>query len=168
MYESYDANLAKLQDEFASIMLKFNERSSAIKKALLSDVTQLCMFFGRRRTNDFVLPLVITFLNSKDWDLRLEFFKKIVGISLFVGPISFREFILPTMILAINDTEEFVVDAILKTMISLCNLGLFQKQALIKLTRVITPLLHHPNNWIKYSNYCSIGSGVFCFFKILF
>ena len=151
-YGGYDTELSLLRDEFADMMLKLHSGSAAVKRALLSDIAQLCIFFGRRRTNDFVLPLVITFLNSREWELRNDFFKKIVGVAVFVGPISLREFILPIMIQAINDMEEFVVDSILNALISLCEIGLFNKRTLIYLSSVITPLLHHPNSWIKFAS----------------
>ncbi|KAF9349512.1 Serine/threonine-protein kinase [Mortierella sp. AD094] len=47
-------------------------------------------------------------------------------------------------------SEEFVVEKVLKSLASLCDLGLFQKMAIWDLVSVVAPLLCHPNLWIRY------------------
>lgn len=48
------------------------------------------------------------------------------------------------------DSEEFVVEKVLKSLASLCDLGLFQKMVIWDLVSVVAPLLCHPNLWIRY------------------
>jgi len=43
-----------------------------------------------------------------------------------------------------------VVEKVLKSLASLCDLGLFQKLAIWDLVSVVAPLLCHPNLWIRY------------------
>lgn len=63
----------------------------------------MCTFFGRQKTNDFLLPLIITFLNDRhDWELRCAFFQNIVGVSAFVGMDSLQLFILPCILQALT------------------------------------------------------------------
>lgn len=78
--ESYDAELSEIQEAFYEIVVEMltKDQSTAVRRTLLSDITRLCIFFGRQRTNDFLLPLIITFLNDRhDWELRCAFFQSI-------------------------------------------------------------------------------------------
>src|SRR5689334_10026090 len=80
--ESYDAELAEIQEAFYEIVVEMltKDQSTAVRRTLLSDITRLCIFFGRQRTNDFLLPLIITFLNDRhDWELRCAFFQSILN-----------------------------------------------------------------------------------------
>ena len=42
------------------------------------------------------------------------------------------------------------MEKVLKSLASLCDLGLFQKMAIWDLVSVVAPLLCHPNLWIRY------------------
>jgi phosphoinositide-3-kinase regulatory subunit 4 len=57
--------------EQASILLIDSE--SSVKRALLANITCLCVFFGRQKANDILLSHMITYLNDKDWMLRRYF-----------------------------------------------------------------------------------------------
>jgi phosphoinositide-3-kinase regulatory subunit 4 len=147
---TYDTDLAFLQEQVSGIVLTLSmDDCSVVKRALLTNIVQLCMFFGRRKTNDFVLPMIITFLNSRDWRLRHAFFEQIVGISMFVGPSSLKEFILPCIMQALYDAEEFVIEQGVTGLVALTELGLFNKSSLLQIASKVAPLLHHPNTWIR-------------------
>ena len=47
-------------------------------------MTPLCVFFGPRITEDFTLPLLSTFLNVNDWQLKTAYLRQIVGVSAYV------------------------------------------------------------------------------------
>jgi phosphoinositide-3-kinase regulatory subunit 4 len=147
---TYDSDLAFLQEEISSIVYTLSmDECALVKRALLLNIVQLCMFYGRRKTNDFVLPIVITFLNCRDWRLRHAFFEQIVGISMFVGPSSLKEFILPCIMNTLYDTEEFVIEQALTGLVALAELGMFTKPTLLQIAPKVAPLLHHPNTWIR-------------------
>lgn len=57
--------------------------SSLIKRSLLSTIIKLCVFFGRKETENFLLPLLFTFLNDTDWQLRAALFDHIAGVLAF-------------------------------------------------------------------------------------
>ncbi|KAF0971539.1 hypothetical protein FDP41_010145 [Naegleria fowleri] len=117
---TYDSELNSLQDEIGSRVLELSmDQCTVVKRSLLKNITPLCIFYGRRKTNDFVLPMVITFLNSRQWRLRHAFFEQIVGISIFVGPTSLKEFILPCIMQALYDVQEFVIDQALNGLVAL-------------------------------------------------
>lgn len=70
---------------------------SDVKRAALTSVTQLCLVFGRYKTNEVLLSRMITYLNDKDWRLRSAFLENIVSVAAFVGTNSLEEFVLPLM-----------------------------------------------------------------------
>lgn len=115
--ESYESELSEIQDAFYDMVVEMltKDTSTHVKVTLLSvnvrnaishltqDITRLCMFFGRQKTNDFLLPLIITFLNDRhDWELRCAFLNNIVGVSSFVGMDSLEHFILPCLLQALT------------------------------------------------------------------
>lgn len=100
---AYDSSLQDLQaviQEQATILLIDSE--SSVKRALLTNITCLCVFFGRQKANDVLLSHMITYLNDKDWMLRSAFFESIKGVGTFVGARSLEEYILPLMIQALT------------------------------------------------------------------
>ncbi|KAF9204955.1 Serine/threonine-protein kinase [Haplosporangium sp. Z 27] len=164
-YEAtYDSALHDLQVVIeGQIRILLVDSDSSVKRALLSDMTSLCIFLGKQRVDDVLLSHMITYLNGRDWMLRSAFFESIVGVGTFVGGRSLEEYILPLMVQALTgkchtdrkylgclDSEEFVVEKVLKSLASLCDLGLFQKMAIWDLVSVVAPLLCHPNLWIRY------------------
>ena len=64
-----------------------------ISKSLKARLTPLCC----RETNDFLLPVVITFLNSPDWQLRAAFFEHVGCLGPVAGPISIQAFLFPCL-----------------------------------------------------------------------
>lgn len=147
---SYDVSMQDLQisvQEHLSVLLV--DPSSAVKRAVLNDISSLCIFLGRQKTNDILLSHMITYLNDRDWLLRHAFFDSVVDVAACAGGRSLEEYMLPLMIQAISDVEEAVVGKVLATLTSLCELGLFQKMRIWELMSVTLGFLYHPNAWIK-------------------
>lgn len=147
---SYDASMAELQNgiqEQLSALLM--DPSSMVKRAVLHDISSLCIFLGRQKTNDVLLSHMITYLNDRDWLLRHAFFESIVDVAACAGGRSLEEYILPLMIQALSDVEETVVAKVLGTLTSLCELGLFQKMRIWELMSATLGFLYHPNMWIR-------------------
>ena len=100
---SYDQALQDLhgviQEQLVTLLF---DSSSTVKRAILYNISELCVFFGRQKTNDVLLSHVITYLNDRDWMLRWAFFDSIVGIAACVGARSLEEYILPLMIQALS------------------------------------------------------------------
>ncbi|RUS22693.1 hypothetical protein BC937DRAFT_87736 [Endogone sp. FLAS-F59071] len=162
---TYDASLHELQsiiqEQVTTLLI---DQESAVKRALLTNITSLCIFFGRQKANDVLLSHMITYLNDRDWMLRCcvccfsSFFESIIGVGTFVGGRSLEEYILPLMIQALTDSEEFVVEKVLNSLTSLAELGLFQKMKLWELVGIIVPLLCHPSTWIRYGTVAFVAS----------
>ncbi|ORX62898.1 ARM repeat-containing protein [Hesseltinella vesiculosa] len=148
---TYDASLQDLQqviqEQVTTLLI---DSDSSVKRTLLTNITCLCVFFGRQKANDVLLSHMITYLNDKDWMLRSAFFESVKGVGTFVGARSLEEYILPLMVQALTDSEEFVVEKVLNSLTSLADLGLFQKMKLWELVGIISPLICHPSVWLRY------------------
>ncbi|KAF8153240.1 hypothetical protein B0H34DRAFT_820167 [Crassisporium funariophilum] len=147
---SYDASMQELQShiqEHLSALLM--DPSSIVKRAVLHDISSLCIFLGRQKTNDVLLSHMITYLNDRDWLLRYAFFESIVDVAACAGGRSLEEYILPLMVQALSDVEESVVAKVLSALTSLCELGLFQKMRIWELMSATLGFIYHPNIWIR-------------------
>ncbi|MCJ1311836.1 Serine/threonine-protein kinase [Agyrium rufum] len=125
------------------------DSESTVRRAFLGSVSSLCVFFGSTKANDVVLSHLNTYLNDEDWMLKCALFKTIVGVATFVGGSSLEDFILPLMVQALTDPEDFVVQQVLTSFASMAELGLFQRSKTWELVDVIARFMVHPNIWIK-------------------
>ncbi|TQV96546.1 VPS15 protein kinase [Cordyceps javanica] len=121
-----------------------------VRRAFLSSVPELCMFF-KEQSNDVLLAHLNTYLNDRDWTLKCAFFDTVVGIAAFIGSVSLEEFMLPLMLQALTDPEEFVVQAAIHSLAQLAGLGLLSKAKLWELLDLIGRFTMHPNIWIRES-----------------
>ena len=141
----------EIEKALARMVARVPVSSSLAKRTLLCGVARLCTFFGRDRTNDFLLPLLITFLNEHgDGQLRATFFERISGVGLFVGKVPLQQFLLPCIEhQALQDPEDIVVERALRCLASLCQLGLLGNAHTLDLAGKVSPLLYHPGAWIR-------------------
>ena len=103
---SYDASLKELHDLFQEIILiLLTDKSAYVKRSLLPEISGLCLFFGRQRANEALISHLVTYFNDPDWVLRSEFCDAVVGISTFIGPHSFNEFLLPLLVMALTGSK---------------------------------------------------------------
>ncbi|KAF8639172.1 hypothetical protein AX17_001659 [Amanita inopinata Kibby_2008] len=158
---SYDASMQDLQnniqEHLATLLM---DPSSIVKRAVLHDISSICIFLGRQRTNDVLLSHMITYLNDRDWLLRYAFFESIVDVAACAGGRSLEEYILPLMVQAISDVEETVISKVLAALTSLCELGLFQKMRIWELMSATLGFLYHPNAWIRQGTAAFISAAV--------
>lgn len=100
---SYDASLYDLhlsiQEQLAALLM---DPSPIVKRAVLHNISALCIFLGRQKTNDVILSHMITYLNDRDWLLRQAFFESIVDVAACAGGRSLDEYILPLMVQALS------------------------------------------------------------------
>ncbi|KAF4975393.1 hypothetical protein FZEAL_7802 [Fusarium zealandicum] len=122
----------------------------SVRRAFLASVPELCLFFDDH-SNDVLLTHLNTYLNDRDWTLKCAFFDTIVGIAAFIGSTSLEEFMLPLMIQALTDPEEYVVQAALHSLAQLAALGLLSRPKVWELVDLISRFTMHPNIWIRES-----------------
>jgi len=90
-----------IQEHLSALLM---DPSSIVKRAVLHDISSLCIFLGRQKTNDVLLSHMITYLNDRDWLLRYAFFESIVDVAACAGGRSLEEYILPLMVQALSGT----------------------------------------------------------------
>ena len=71
----------------------FIDTSSIVKRAVLYDISSLCIFLGREKTN----VTITYYLNDRDWLMRLGYalFENIVDAAACAGGRSLEEYIPP-------------------------------------------------------------------------
>lgn len=149
LFDNARAELIELFEGHTKALITDND--SAVKRAFLGSVPELCMFFGTAASNDIILSHLNTYLNDRNWMLKCAFFETIVGVATFLGGTSLEEFILPLMVQALTDREEFVVQSVLHSFASMAELGLFQRSKIWELVDVVGRFTMHPNIWIRES-----------------
>ncbi|KAK4448061.1 Serine/threonine-protein kinase ppk19 [Podospora aff. communis PSN243] len=156
----FDDARRELADVFeAHTKTLIEDADPSVRRAFLSSVPDLCIFFGPAQANDIILTHLNTYLNDRDWMLKCAFFDTIVGISAFLGSSTLEKFILPLMVQAVTDPEEYVVQGALHSLAELANLGLLTGQTFMELVHVIARFTMHPNIWIRESAAEFISSG---------
>ena len=88
-----------VQDHLSTLLV---DPSPTVKRAILHNISSLCVFLGRQRTNDVLLSHMISYLNDRDWLIRYAFFDSIVDVAACAGGRSLEKFILPLMIQALS------------------------------------------------------------------
>ena len=139
-------------------ILLLTDSETPVKISLLNNILPLCQFFGQDKTNDIILPHLISYLNDTDQELRLAFLSSVLQMGPFIGVLSFEQYILPLLVQTIGDGEQFVVLKVLEIF------NMFVKERLInprtefnaldvykELLSNSINLLLHPNEWIRQS-----------------
>eukprot|EP00298_Acanthocystis_sp_HF-20_P014140 c20652_g1_i1.p1 GENE.c20652_g1_i1~~c20652_g1_i1.p1 ORF type:complete len:1457 (+),score=612.94 c20652_g1_i1:607-4371(+) len=150
---TYDEKVHNLRKSVWGIFEKlFNGGTFAVMRSLYNNLTKLCCFFGWNMTLDSVLPQIVFPLNTfGDWQLRAAFFDNIPGVGILLGRARTEEIILPCIFGKIYDPEEFVVERVINCLSSLCEVKLFSNKSLMTIVDNLSPLLCHPNSWIRYN-----------------
>ncbi|CAJ2513672.1 Uu.00g017910.m01.CDS01 [Anthostomella pinea] len=149
LFDNTQGELVDLFENHAKALVEDSDAS--VRRAFLTSVPELCMFFGSAESNDILLTHLNTYLNDRDWMLKCAFFDTIVGIAAFLGSTSLEEFSLPLMVQAVTDPEEHVVQAALHSLAELAKLGLLSKAKTWELIDVVGRFTMHPNLWIRES-----------------
>ncbi|KAK5165581.1 Serine/threonine-protein kinase [Saxophila tyrrhenica] len=148
--DGYDTTRAEMLHNFEEQTKVFiTDKDTAVKRAFLSSVSTLCVFFGEARASDVILSHLNTYLNDPDWMLKCAFFRTIVGVAVYIGGASLEEFILPLMLQALTDPQEFVVEQALRSLASMAEIGLLQRPKTWELIDTVARFEMHPNMWIK-------------------
>ncbi|PLW39070.1 hypothetical protein PCASD_08954 [Puccinia coronata f. sp. avenae] len=147
---SYDYNINELHRQFQEIVVSLLTDSSTVtKRSLLTSLPDLSKFFGRVKTNDILLAHILTYLNENDYILRTSFFEHMADIYAEIGPVSVEEYILPMMMQALADSEEFVSTRVITALTEVIKKKLLSEHKLWELIAAVIVLLSHPNSWIR-------------------
>ena len=162
-HDAYDATRVEVLDQFEGQTKVFlTDNDTAVRRAFLSSVSSLCVFFGESRASDLILSHLNTYLNDPDWMLKCAFFRTIVGVAVYVGGASLEEFILPLMLQALADPQEFVVEQALRSLASMAEMGLLQRSKTWELIDVVARFEMHPNMWVKEAASHFVSAATIC------
>lgn len=146
----FDIARAELVDRFEDQTIALiTDSDASVRRVFLGSVPEMCIFFGTAKSSDIILSHLNTYLNDRDWFLKCAFFETVVGIAAFLGSQSVEEFILPLMVQALTDPEDFVVERVLRSLANLAELGLLQRGKTWEVVDVVGRFTMHPNIWIR-------------------
>ncbi|PVZ97971.1 hypothetical protein BB558_006039 [Smittium angustum] len=109
--------LTSISDMFIELTKSILMTSSdEAKRTLLLHINSLLFFFMRtslpgneNSAIDVIMAHIMTFLNSKSsWQLRVQFFEAIVYIAASSGKYTVEQYIIPLIVSAVEDPEDFV------------------------------------------------------------
>lgn len=122
---------------------------SSVKKVLLSQIMEFCLFFGQESTMEKLLTQLLTFLNDQDWELRSTFCLKIPAVGAFLGSTVTSEYIVPCLENTIYDVEERVSLSTIYAISSLIKLNLVSKKLVYEFINRCKALLIHPSQSLR-------------------
>ncbi|KAJ5783237.1 hypothetical protein N7457_005011 [Penicillium paradoxum] len=125
------------------------DTDASVRRAFLGSVSSLCVFFGNIRANEVILSHLNTYLNDPDWILKCAFFEAVIGVAAYVGSLNLELYILPLMVQSMTESEEFVVERVIRSLAAMAELGLFQRSTTWDLLNMTVGFLGHPNVWIR-------------------
>lgn len=149
-----------------------------VKISLMNNILPLCEYFGVDKTNNLIVPHLLTYLNDSNYHLRLAFLSAVQDIGPFIGMISFEQYLLPLLIQSLEDPEQFVTLKILEILYNFVKNFVINPKcdfnALSIYKELLTNSLHLillPNEWIRHSiislileiNYNLLDADRYCF-----
>lgn len=158
-YNSFSIRKEQLDSDVEDLSSKLlTDLNPMVKISLVNNIMPLCQFFGVDKTNDIILPHLITYLNDSNYELRLAFLSSILEIGPFVGVLSFEQYILPLLIQTLGDLEQFVILKVLEIFHYFVQHRLINPKSEFNALSIYKELLTSsikllllPNEWIRQS-----------------
>lgn len=132
------------------------ESPKTVKLAVLSDISTIALFFGQERTNDVLLPLLLSCLNERDRELKCSLLHQIIGVSAVVRAdsvevslraldrfhIHMQSFITPCILPEIYDEDEVVVLTAIETLTSMVEMKVLKRRGMFEIVRKVHEALY--------------------------
>lgn len=156
---SYEVSRSRSEIDFKDIAeALLIERNVDLRICLVNNILPLCQYFGVDKTNDIILPHLITYLNDSNYQLRLAFLSSIMDIGCFIGALAFEQYLLPLLFQTLGDNEQFVVLKVLEIFYYFVEERLINPAQEFNVLSVYKELvvnsitlLLQPNEWIRQS-----------------
>ncbi|EIE24687.1 hypothetical protein COCSUDRAFT_258, partial [Coccomyxa subellipsoidea C-169] len=124
------------------------------RRAILPHLPHLATVLGRKLSNDFLLPTMITFLNDRDWQTRAAFFRDVSCIASQAGFSGMEAFLLPCVeqarpsdsslsLLALADESEAVIAEAIGFLTRVVEGRHMRKRSLLAATARVAAKLQH-------------------------
>ncbi|KAK6460734.1 hypothetical protein DFJ63DRAFT_299564 [Scheffersomyces coipomensis] len=158
-YNTFNISKDQLDIPFKDLTLKILiDSNSYVKISLINNILPLCDYFGVDKTNDIILPHLISYLNDSNYSIRLSFLSSVLEIAPFVAVLSFEQYILPLLIQTLRDPEPFVVLKVLEIFNQFVVNKLINPEKEFNVSEIYKELLSNstnllllPNEWIRQS-----------------
>lgn len=133
---NYKAEIMALHETISRCVVHIttdqSDHSSPVKRALLSEMSRLCNFFGLDGVMAFILPQLLTFLNDRrDWQLRAALFEHLPSVCHIIGRAATEHFVIPCLETGLVDGEEVVITRALQSLAQLSKFGLLSRSILL-------------------------------------
>lgn len=125
-----------------------NDSEASLQSTLVRKFGSLSVFFGRKMTIDYLIPLIVACFNKRDANLRKEAIASIPQISARVGAQTLADFLAPCLHL-LPDLDEQVALQTIKSMKELLFHKTMRKTEALDIFDSFLPFLVHPNTWIR-------------------
>lgn len=150
---------SQLDQKFKDLaLLILTDADAAVKVSLLENILPLCQFFGKEKTNDIVLPHLISYMNDSNVTLRLAFLSAVLSLGSFIGSLTLQQYILPLLIQTVGEGDQLIVLKILEIFNFIVKKKLINAKTEFNALEIYTELLSsslylllHPNEWIRQS-----------------
>ncbi|BDA42626.1 probable phosphoinositide 3-kinase regulatory subunit 4 [Coccomyxa sp. Obi] len=146
----YEEQMGALRSAFTGVFqdLVVSPRSTPFsRRAILPHLPHLASVLGRKLSNDFLLPTMITFLNDRDWQTRAAFFRDVSCIASQAGFSGMEAFLLPC---ALADESEAVIAEAIGFLTRVVEGRHMRKRSLLAATaRVVAKLQHSSSTAVR-------------------
>ncbi|KAK9909837.1 hypothetical protein WJX75_008190 [Coccomyxa subellipsoidea] len=142
----YEEQMGALRSAFTGVFqdLVVSPRSTPFsRRAILPHLPHLATVLGRKLSNDFLLPTMITFLNDRDWQTRAAFFRDVSCIASQAGFSGMEAFLLPCVEQALADESEAVIAEAIMFLTRVVEGGHMRKRSLLAATARVAAKLQH-------------------------
>ena len=179
VFNTLSVSKEQLDSDFERLAFTLLTHSDTmVKISLMNNILPLCEYFGVDKTNNLIVPHLLTYLNDTNYHLRLAFLSAVQDIGPFIGMISFEQYLLPLLIQSLEDPEQFVTLKILEILHDFVKYFIINPKcdfnALSIYKELLTNSLHLillPNEWIRQSiislvleiNYKLLDADRYCF-----
>ena len=160
LYNALSIPKALLDVQFEGLtFILLTDSSPLVRISLVENILPLCHFFGIDKTNEIILPHLISYLNETSTiGLKLAFLSSTLKLAPYVGVLTFEQYILPLLIQALGDLEQFVVLKVLEIFNEFVKTRLINPRTEFNALEIYKELLSnsinlllHPNEWIRQS-----------------
>ena len=152
--DKHESELHLLRKEISRILLEMTTGPLATRatiQAVLRQFGSFCVLFGPQETNNFLLPLLISFLNHTDWRVRKDFFTELPEVGEYVGTLALEAFLLPCIEQAFLDLDCEVMNVALIRLSEIVKKKMLRKGTVLDLIEKTKQFLTHDSAMIHAS-----------------
>ena len=115
-------------------LLASGKSTTATKQAIMPFAAGLARLIGRRRSTNFLLPLLISCLNTRSWQLTMVLFDNVTAIGPHTGLYSLDIFLMPCLEQALKSDDVSITWKVLNCLAKIVTRHQLNRRAVLKAT----------------------------------